>query len=165
MSKMVYEWRRGLETTRVPAQVAGERFESLRVKNNGQLTPRAVVQDARPAGSVLHPLFEWDDAVAAEKHREQQARTLIGAVVVKLPQQRAEASPVRAFVNVRTEDEGQRYTSTVQALSDDGLRRQVLERAWRELQTWQARYRELSELSDLFATIDQIGRDKGLDAA
>lgn len=47
---------------------------------HGELTPPAVVSAAEPKSSALHPAFEWRNSVAAQKHREWQARQLIRSV-------------------------------------------------------------------------------------
>ena len=44
---------------------------------HGQLTPQAVVNSAREAGSPLHKYFEWDNGIAAEKFRIGQAYLMI----------------------------------------------------------------------------------------
>ena len=48
--------------------------------SGGRLTPNGVVEAARDAASPLHYHFEWDDSVAAEQHRLDQARRLITSV-------------------------------------------------------------------------------------
>src|SRR5262245_27290044 len=50
----------------------------------GFLTPRAVVEAARPEGSTLHPYFLWDDQAAAEEYRLAQARHLVRSVTVRV---------------------------------------------------------------------------------
>lgn len=49
-------------------------------ERDGRLTPAAVVEEAKSPRSVLHRMFEWDDAKAAYQHRLDQARTLIASV-------------------------------------------------------------------------------------
>lgn len=55
------------------------RQELLRLYKTGgkNLTPQAVVKAATNPNNVLHGLFEWNDAVAAEQYRLDQARQLI----------------------------------------------------------------------------------------
>lgn len=154
---MVYKWK-PQAGIKVDAQAAGEHLEQVRVRNNGQLTPRAVVDDARDAGSPLHPAFEWDNVTAAEAYREDQARYLLRMIVVTSTAEGAEIKPTRAFVNVEMEGDTA-YTHIVHAMSDAELRQQVLKRALRELTDWRNRYAELQELADLFAQID--GRPPG----
>jgi hypothetical protein len=148
---MIYKWK-SQAAIPVGAQVAGEHLENLRIINNGQLTPRAVVDDARQEGSPLHPAFEWDDSVAAERFREEQARYMLRQITVVVPET-GTPTPIRAFVNVRVEG-GQSYTHVVHALSDTELRLQILAQAWKDLQSWREKYKELEELAGIFAAMD-----------
>lgn len=50
--------------------------------DNGGLTARALVDESTPETAPLHPIFEWDDAVAADGFRLHQGRNLIRAVQV-----------------------------------------------------------------------------------
>src|SRR6516164_2789894 len=57
--------------------------DSLReMADQNQLSPRNVVDQAREETNVLHPLFEWDDNIAADHHRLDQARRLISSFEV-----------------------------------------------------------------------------------
>ena len=149
---MIYEWKDGT-ALKLNAQKAGEELEKLRVKNNGQLTPKAIVRAAKKKSSALHDGFEWDDSIAADKYREEQASYILRHIAVRKPVGKDE-KPVRAFVSVR-EEGSQHYTSLEVAMGDDVLRRQVLEKAWRELQAWRQRYEEYQELAQVFAAIDR----------
>lgn len=57
-----------------------ERIEGL----YGSLTPEFVLDASRPKHAVLHRLFEWDDTVAAEHYRLQQARTILNNIEVTI---------------------------------------------------------------------------------
>lgn len=146
----------------VDAQIVGEELERLGSGNLGALRPAAVVAAARSPTSPLHPAFEWDDSVAAEAHRKQQARQLIGAIVTVVPESRS-TEPVRAFINVR-QQEDQSYVPIRVALGDDALRAAVLAQATRELVAWRQKHRELNELADLFAQIDMFAGDAAGDS-
>lgn len=61
-----------------------ERLERIRMRNNGVLTPEAVVADAADKSSPLHSEFEWNDKRAAHQHRLNQARELIRKVTVEI---------------------------------------------------------------------------------
>ena len=76
----------------VPADVAGR--ELSRMAKGGEITARAVLDAARPEESPLHPAFEWDDAVAAELHREEQARLMLRSIRIVRD---AEQEPERVF--------------------------------------------------------------------
>lgn len=149
----IYQFKLGARQFPVEAQVVGEELETLRVRNNGHLTPRAIVDDARPPDAPLHQLFQWDDAKAAEAYREVQAQEVLRSVVVQIPERPPTADPVRAFVSVRVEHQPV-YTSVGVALADDAMREQLLAQAMRELTGIRERYKELSELAALFTQID-----------
>jgi hypothetical protein len=150
---MVYQFRSGHGGFGgIDAQIAGEELERLGSGNLGSLRPAAIVAAARAPSSPLHPAFEWDDSIAAEAHRKQQARQLIGAIVTVVPESRS-SEPVRAFVNVR-QQEDQSYVPIRVALSDEELRAEVLAQATRELVAWRRRHKEMTELAGLFVQID-----------
>ena len=50
----------------------------------GVLEPAAVVDYARDPDTALHAYFDWEDSVAAEKWRIEQARRIIRSVHVRL---------------------------------------------------------------------------------
>lgn len=147
-----YGWKHGAHQGKLDAQAAGERIEALR-EANGQVTAEIVLDDARPKRSLLHPAFEWDDKVAAEEFRKEQARDLIRSVV--LTSEVDDSPPVRAFVVVSEFGETG-YTSIGVALSEPDLRRQILQRALRELRQWESRYHELQELAKVFTAAKEI---------
>jgi len=60
-------------------------IELERIKNlYGELTPQTVLDASRPEDAVLHKLFNWDDASAAEHYRLQQARTILNNIELKV---------------------------------------------------------------------------------
>jgi hypothetical protein len=73
---------------------------------HGVLQPATVVEEARPEDSPLHPCFEWRDSVAAERHREWQARQIIRTVEIIRPE--PDERPVQ-FVHVTVADRPQGY--------------------------------------------------------
>lgn len=80
----------------VSADVAGRELQRI-AKEHGHLTSKLVVDEARPEDAALHPAFEWDDAIAAERYRLNQASTLVRAVVV-VPSDPKAGSEHRAYV-------------------------------------------------------------------
>jgi hypothetical protein len=136
---VIYQWKDGAHIRgRLDAQQVGERLEVVR-KSTGALTASHVVDDARPPEALLHPIFEWDDSVAAEEFRRSQARLVLRSVVA-IPDSAPESPPIRAFVVVSEVGEPS-YVPTYYAMSDEQLRAQVVSRALAELRQFQARYR------------------------
>ena len=95
MSK--FEFRNGAHIKGVTADAAGDELARI-YEEKGELTAPLVVDESRPDEAPLHPAFEWDDAVAAEKHREHQARNIIRSVQVICDEKPSE--PV--YVHVRS---------------------------------------------------------------
>lgn len=152
----VYRWRAHAGVP-VPAQVAGEALETIRVRNNGRLTQEAVVKAARPSSSPLHPAFDWNDKSAAHKWRLSQAQYIIRKLDVVEEKPGGDRQAVRAFVNISMEED-RSYTSIAHAMSDDEIREQVIARAWKELQDWKDRYDEIVEFAAVFDAIRSIER-------
>jgi hypothetical protein len=118
--------------------------------DHGKLTPDIVVDEARPVDSPLHPRFEWDDTVAGEAWRREQAHRLIQSVRVTFCPETESEGPhdVRAFHAVRTE-KGHVYEPVDRVTHDPFLARLVLadmERDWRALRR---RYETFQEFWDL----------------
>lgn len=55
-----------------------ERIESL----YGSLTPQNILDASRPQNALFHTLFQWDDTIAAEHYRLQQARVILNNIEV-----------------------------------------------------------------------------------
>lgn len=139
------------------AKTVGEHLELLRRQCKGELTPKDVVNDARHDNSPLHEFFEWNDGEAAEAYRLGQARGLIRSVVAIYVREDAPALRQKAYVHI-PERGTEHYRETSHALSQRKTRQMVLERAWRELQAWRARYADLKEFSELIDVIDEAAQ-------
>lgn len=139
------------------AAEVGAHLELLRVQCKGELTPADVLKDAKHDNSPLHSFFEWDDGEAAEQYRLQQARGLIRAVVAIYTDDKNPAVRTRAYVHIN-EPTAPHYREAGHAMSQSKTRNMVLQRAWKELQAWRVRYKDLKAFSDLFETIDETAK-------
>jgi hypothetical protein len=130
----------------------------LRKEHRDELTPEDVLADAKNPNSPLHSFFEWDDGAAAHQHRLAQARGLIRSVVAIYTSDDKPAVRTRAYVHVPESRETQHYREASHAMSQKKTRDLVLQRAWRELQAWRERYKDLQEFADLIPIVDEIGK-------
>jgi len=64
--------------------VLEQELSRLTERGGGTLTPASVVDAARSEESPLHQYFEWDDSIAAEAYRQDQARELIRRIRVRV---------------------------------------------------------------------------------
>lgn len=112
----------------------------------GELTPKLVVDVARDPDHPLHSRFEWDDAVAGEAWRHDQAHRLIQKqkVVYREATETEPEKSIRKWHAVRTEN-GYAY-QPAETIAADPLAVQMLlremERDWKELRR---RYEQFSE--------------------
>lgn len=155
---MVYNYK--VPFAKVDAQTAGVELARIEQKHDG-LTPEDVVDESRDKSAPLHPVFEWNDQVAAEKFRVVQAGTLIRNITVKV-EDVPEKPITRAFVNVVpvTQRKGLFRTVTV-AMSNDDERNNVLDHALAELNQVKKKYAGLAELAHIFEEIERLTAEKG----
>ena len=112
-----------------------------RLAKNGRLTPKALVEEARPISSPIHDLFEWNDAVAAEKHREAQAAAFIRTIVVL--DTSIDSSPVRAYVSVGKKG----YAPIHDVVENVDIMETLLESMRRDARAFVARYEQLRRIA------------------
>ena len=148
-----YKYRAGYRPALKDPQALGDKLQELRDKHEG-LTASIVVDDAKKKDSVLNGAFEWNDSKAAHEWRLHSARHLMRAVVTKELDSSGEIRYQPAFVFVKTE-EGPRYESLARVLDDDEMRIEVINRALKEFEQWQQRYKEYEEFLSVFESFDK----------
>lgn len=114
-------------------------------KRDGVLEPEAVLADAEDPTSPLHRYFEWDDGMAAHKHRIAQAMLLIRTVKIRVEVTPQRVHKVRAFVSVPREN-GRSYEALEDALQDAPTREVVMEQCVRELAAIRNKYKALCDV-------------------
>ena len=161
---MVYKY--GWKINKYPgvsAEEAGKHIEKIQYEQ-GVVTSANLLESARPEDSAIHPCYEWDDAVAAEKYRLSQSNDLLQNLVqVIVAEDGSEEKVSRAFVNVAEIDQFTpgSYVKVETALSDEGMRRIVLQKALKEVLTFKAKYENLSELAEVFKAISDLEKKIG----
>lgn len=150
-----YSWRQGARAPKgLKAESAAAELRRIE-EEAGTLTPDHVVEAARSKKNPLHKAFEWDNNKAAQEYRLTQARSLIASIEVVYEEAQA-VGKVRAYVNVDAEDGGRKYSQTENALSFSDIRQRILKRALSEASEWQRRYKQITELSEVFVALDTI---------
>ena len=116
----------------------------------GELKPGIVVDRARDPEHPLHNRFEWDDAVAGEKYRLQQASDLIRSVEWTYAEE-PDGAPkkVRAFHSVNRVD-GPTYVPAQEIKDDPFLTKLTLQSAERE---WKSLHRKYAHLTQFLAIV------------
>lgn len=149
-----YKWAAGcrIAAKTLAPQVAGDALDKLQEGNGGRLTPRVVVDAARPIDAALHPVFEWDDLRAAELFREDQARHVISSIRVVQPRTDPKAAPqmLHAYVSLIEDLDGEKtraYVPMTRVVNDPDLLQRALEQAGAELRALEDRYREFDAIA------------------
>jgi len=124
----------------------GEVYEEL--KTLDERTPDSVVELAKDEDSVLHDLFDWDDEVAANKWRKQQARIIICNLVIE-EQDTKNEEPVQLRV-FHMKDNRESYEEVKFFVAHEDEYVKLLASAKRDLESFKAKYRTLKELKQLF---------------
>ena len=121
-----------------------------------EITPQAVVEHAKSEDSCMHCIFEWDDEIAGEKYRLQQAAQMLRSIkVVHLDEnEEPQHEPFRQFqVNsTRTHT----YVPTKIIVQNMDEYQKLLERAKGELIAFENRYKTLVELDGVFDSIHEL---------
>lgn len=91
-----------------------ERIESL----YGSLTPQNILDASRPKNALFHTLFQWDDTVAAEQYRLQQARTILNNIEVTVVSD-GSSKQINVYEVVKQQSSGQIYKSINSMTLDD----------------------------------------------
>ena len=160
---MKIAWKHGTQH-KVDAKLAHQAIEAVRKQNNGEASAEAVVKAAAAKRNPLHPEFTWDDSQAGHQFRLDQARRLVGHLVV-VRGELATDRPQRVYEVIRKPQEledGKRqrakhvYRTTTDIMADPEMRAELLGRALRELISIRNRFRDLQELAVVLRAIDEV---------
>jgi len=159
MSAYSYSYGKFDAVFKNPAEVAGPVCLKLRESEVG-LTPESLLDASRDENAPLHNEFEWDDTVAAEKFRKEQARCIIRHLVIQRIDATEEGYPKeRAFIYTGEKASG--YVPMKDALSNDTWRTNLLKAAKRDMNYFVAKYHRLEELTKVIDDMREIlGEDE-----
>ncbi len=121
-----YKARLGAPFPKDRAQEVGCEVERIK-RDRKKLKPEFLVEEAQSKHSKLHDLFDWDDGIAAEKWRVQQARNIINHIVEVIIVDE-EPQEVRSFFSVDN-SEGKKYVSLKDIAKNSQYRAQLIDRA------------------------------------
>lgn len=147
-SMPAYQWRTP-GYFKLDAQIAGDELE--RISNSKPLTPENIVDESRSETAVLHNCFDWNDKTAAESYRQVQAREIVRNIVTVSVDGAEVAESVRAFVSIQGD-----YKPISVVVKTKDYQDEMLQKALRELQSFQRKYSGLSQLAEVFESINRI---------
>ncbi|MBQ3337601.1 MAG: hypothetical protein IJG80_09380 [Selenomonadaceae bacterium] len=151
-----FSWKAGTSFP-VKAETAAKTIRDLqKTLGKDSVTAKELLDDSRDVNAPLHPCFEWNDSIAAEKYRLDQARRIIGSIEVRYIGDKTPPKPIRAFLCVTpspTRQQGE-FVGIDVILSKENYRKQVLSNALIELRAFQRKYSTQEELLGVFKAID-----------
>ena len=154
LENYVVSWTPGMETIyRADAGKVAEEIASI----GDTAEPEQIVDKARDEQTELHKCFEWDDAVAAERYRVEQAKDVVRHIylVRKEPEHQdggeAKVFKVRAFSHTPGISG---YSQTVQIVKQEDRYQLLLQQAYDELRAFKRKYECLTELKPILDLID-----------
>lgn len=117
----------------------------------GDFTPMEVLEKAKDETTELHKCFEWNDSIAAEKYRLEQAKNIIRMLVYE--KETKEQAVVRYYAKTETKHV---YQPTKQFLVQEDEYQGLLRRALAELEAFKNKYHTLTELESIFEAMETI---------
>lgn len=119
-----------------------------------EYTPESIVEYAENPFTELHKCFEWDDEIAANKFRLEQARKICRCLVITTQTKKGEIVKVRVISNSGENDS--LYRPTVRMVKNDDQYLNLLNQAKAELIQFKKRYSIIRELDSIFEEIDTL---------
>lgn len=133
---------------KVDPEKAWTEIQHVCAQNDGLASPQAIVDQARPKRNPLHKAFQWDDSLAAEEYRKEQARSLVTNFTLVF--ETGEEVPAMVSVKINRK---RGYMPTQDAIANDDLRKQVLKQALTQLLGLEQRFKSLNELAGVFEQV------------
>ena len=149
MGVIINSWK--INKYPVSADTAKAEFDRIYEKF-GDITPQAVVDENRDEKAVLHSCFEWDDKIAAEKYRVEQAGDMIRCLVTV--EKRDDASePIIVRSIVKTTEKYEPFTVTIRSEEKYAV---LLQDALNDIKWFKRKHQRLTELAGVFAAMNDF---------
>ena len=154
---MVYEYLNNYKYFKVPAQVVGEQLEKIELKY-GEITKENFLNESRSKTSPTHALFEWNDSIAAEKYRLEQAGQVIRMITVSISAaDNEEPKTIRAFVNSQPDNITKgRFINILSGMNNEETRRVIIANAMAELKQFEKKYALYTEFTEVITAINKL---------
>lgn len=154
MAAYTYSYGKMSNLFKNPAEVAGPVCLKLKESKIG-LSPETLLEASRAEDAPLHNEFEWDDTVAAEKFRKEQARFIIRNLEIhRVDAPTVEYPKERAFLYTGEKKTG--YVPMKDILTNDEWRTNLLNAAKRDMNYFIAKYHRLEELTKIINDMREI---------
>lgn len=151
-----YKAAKGARLTDRDAETIGPVLDELASAHGGVLVADRILEAARHPESPLHRFFEWNDSVAAERWRIEQARYLARSIKVVISD--GDSGQEVRMLHVVVKDGERGYVPIETIVEDTALLDQLVADAKREQEIWFHRHQQLRKVSHLSTLFDEIER-------
>jgi hypothetical protein len=129
-------WREPVAPLRGKRDLDPEKIGRIVESLSSDDKPRELVQRARSPRHHLHRAFEWDDRIAAERHRRDTALRIIRSVW------RIEDNnpPEPVVISISVPETGRDFYKPSEVIDNARLQRLLAAQAQRDLESWAKRY-------------------------
>lgn len=134
----------------VDADTAAREIERIKGERDG-ISAAELVDASREEGAPLHGCFEWDDSIAAERYRNDQAKAIMRGIVVESVGEPDKADGVRAFVHVQST-----YQPLEVVIRDADKRGELLAQAMRDMESFKRKYEMIEQVKPVIDAIDGL---------
>lgn len=145
----------------MPQHEVREVLQAIADANDGHLSATAVVEVARHPQSPLHNLFEWDNGVAGDSYRLQQARALIRGVKVIITTDKREIKSIAYVRDPEQPHNEQGYISVTRLRSEPEEARSAIIAEFARVAAALYRARSLAEALGLEDEVDSLSAHAG----
>lgn len=143
---MTYKWSN--TGFKGDADKVGRELE--RIERDEELTNVNVLEFARRnKTSELNKCFEWDNTIAGEKYRMQQANQILASISIVINDNKEPVETTKAFVNIKTKEETKVFKNIVSVIENDEEYKQLKQKAEKEFISYKDKYNKILKLKDL----------------
>jgi len=127
----------------VDAQTVAEEILSI----GDSATPEQIIARAKDENTELHKCFTWNVQKAAQKCWIQEARNVVGCLVIKRGEVKEDEPEIRTFHKI----DGCGYKPMIQIFKRQDEYQALLQEAYAALQSFKRKYQSLQELDWLIS--------------
>lgn len=155
---LAIEWAKGSHFGKANPEDCYKEVVEVADAFGGRPPDGALMEKARDKNSAMHKLFDWDKDVAARKwwvHTERMIKAQL--VYIRKGTYERKVHQIRVLTKIKeTTEDGKKvnvFYNTFDVLKDPEKRKQLLQRAERDMKIFQSRYELLDELSEVMNPI------------
>jgi hypothetical protein len=135
-------------------QKIGEALAKIRKRTKGRCNSKSVLDAARDQSNYLNRFFDWEDSVAGEKWRQEQARQLVSSIdIVETHKGKERALPAFVSINQRG---GHSYHPIGEVLGSAELQIIALRQAEADFESYSKRLMRFADIANAIRAVRDL---------